>query len=86
LANPKQKAVTIQGVEFTFQHPGVRKSLQINDSSRDKHGNLMSEAYYAQLMEHVIVQPRTNWEYWDEHTELLEEVMTEAVRFLVGAK
>lgn len=79
---PKQMTQTIGGIEFTFQFPGVRKALQMVDTSKDRYGNLMSEAYYGQLMDHVIVNPRTTWEFWDENVAILEEVMSVAMRFL----
>lgn len=80
---PKQKIVTHGGVEYTLQHPGVRKALQIMDVSKGPNG-ILSEPLYGQLMEHVIVSPRTNWDYWDQHVESMEGVMTEAFRFLVA--
>lgn len=81
---PKQLVKTIGGVEYTFQFPGVRKVLQMSDLSKDRFGNLRSEPYYDQIMEHVIVSPRTNWDYWDNHVEHMEEVFGEAMRFLNG--
>ncbi|MDF2657762.1 MAG: hypothetical protein K0Q94_553 [Paenibacillus sp.] len=83
---PKQLVKTIGGVEYTFQFPGVRKAIQISDASKDRFGNLKSEPLYDQLMEHVIVEPRTNWDYWDENMEHMEEVFGTAFRFLNGAE
>lgn len=84
MSKPKQITKTIGGIEFTFQHPGIRKTLQINDTSRGDGGKFLSEQYYSQLMEHVIVNPKTNWEFWDEdeNFELLDEVMATAATFL----
>ena len=82
IKKPKQKTVTIGGIEFVFQFPGVRKALQMADASKDRYGNLLSEPYYSQIMEHVIVSPRTNWEFWDEHLDIMEDVFEEAFRFL----
>lgn len=79
---PKQKTITVGETEYVLQHPGVRKALQMKDSSRDQHRNIMAEPYYDQIMQHVIVSPKTNWEYWEEHFDDMEEVIGEAVRFL----
>jgi len=82
IKKPRQKTVTIGGIEFTFQFPGVRKAIQMTDASKNRYGQLMSEPYYAQIMEHVIVSPRTNWDFWDDHLDIMEEVFAEAIRFL----
>ncbi|MFB6475775.1 hypothetical protein ACFCW7_23225 [Paenibacillus glucanolyticus] len=81
---PKQMTKTIGGIDFTFQFPGVRKVIQMSDQSKDRHGNLMSEPYYGQIMDHVIVQPKTSWDYWDDHQDIMEEVFGTAIRFLNG--
>lgn len=81
---PKQKSETIGGIDFVFQHPGIRQLLRITDQSKNKDGVLMSETYYKQIMEHVIVAPKTDWDFWDEHDDILEEVMGAAVSFLGG--
>lgn len=83
---PKQKTETIGGIEFTFQHPGMRQLVRITDQSKNKHGVLQAEQYYQQLMTHVIVDPKTGWDFWEEHEELMEEVMAAAVNFLDGGK
>ena len=83
---PKQLVKEIGGVEYTFQFPGVRKAIQISDASKDRFGNLRSEALYEQLMDHVIVLPKTSWDYWDENMEHMEEVFSTAFRFLNGVE
>jgi hypothetical protein len=83
---PKQLVKTFGGVEYTFQFPGVRKAIQISDASKDRFGNLKSESLYEQLMEHVIVMPKTNWDYWDDHMDHMEEVFGTAFRFLNGVE
>ncbi|PDO11574.1 MAG: hypothetical protein BLM47_00080 [Candidatus Reconcilbacillus cellulovorans] len=82
IKKPRQKTVTIGGIEFTFQFPGVRKALQMADESKDRYGNLLTEKYYGQIMEHVIVNPRTNWDFWDDHLDIMEDVFEAAFRFL----
>lgn len=79
---PKQKKVTIGGIEFTFQFPGVKTALEISDRSRDRNGNLLTVPYYEQIMEHVIVNPRTDWDFWDDNVDIVEEVFGQAIRFL----
>lgn len=78
----KQTTVEIQGTEYTFQHPGVRESVRLRDRSKNKSGQLVEEKYYQELMTHVIVQPKVNWDYFDEHPEVFDDVMLAAVEFL----
>lgn len=77
----KQEKHEVDGVEYLFQFPGVRKAQQILDNSKAPGGIFVDEAYNTQLMEHVIVQPKVNWDYWDEH-EGYREVMALADNFL----
>ncbi|CRH18102.1 conserved hypothetical protein [Carnobacterium maltaromaticum] len=44
-------------------------------------GVISDEAYNHQLMEIVIIEPKTNWDYWDENAGY-REVMALADNFL----
>lgn len=77
----KQDKLTAGGVEYTFQFPGTRKSQEILDMAKGPAGKFNDTVYNEQLMEHVIVAPKTNWDYWDEH-DGYREVMDAADRFL----
>lgn len=70
-------------VTYLFQHPGVREGVKIRGRAKDQFGTMDEEKYYEELMKHVIVQPKTNWDYWEENEGFLE-VMKEASSFLVG--
>lgn len=77
----KQEKITVADVEYTFQFPGVRKAQQILDSSKGMGGVFLDEPYHTQLMDSVIVKPKTDWDYWDE-VEGYREVMSRADNFL----
>jgi hypothetical protein len=77
-----QKTITVNEVEYTLQHPGVRAGVQIRGRSKDATGHLDEEKYYTELMKHVIVQPKVDWDYWEENEGFLE-VMKEASSFLI---
>jgi hypothetical protein len=82
----RQMKYTAGGIEFTFQHPGLRLAARIKDTSRDQYGHLADEPLFTQLMEHVIVFPKTTWEWWDaepEREDIMKEVFAEALRFLI---
>lgn len=77
----KQETHKIGGIEYKFQFPGVRSAQQILDNSKGPAGIFVDEAYNKQLMDTVIVEPKTDWDYWDEH-EGYREVMALADNFL----
>lgn len=81
---PKQETQTIGGIDFTFQHPGIRTLIRISDKCKNKHGVLQAEPYYTEIMNHVIVDPKTSWDYFEEHEEIMEDVMEAAITFLNG--
>lgn len=70
-------------IEFTFQHPGVRKTTEIKDKTIDQDGQVKEAPLFEELMAHVIVFPKTTWDWWDEHDDIVAEVMAEAYRFLI---
>lgn len=78
----KQTTIEIQGTAYTFQHPGVREAVRLRDRSKNKQGHLVEEKYYQELMTHVIVQPKVNWDYFDEHPEAFDDVLLAAIELL----
>jgi hypothetical protein len=80
-----QKTVTIDDQEFVLQHPGVRAGVQLRDRSKNMNGVLEEEAFYEELMKHVIVSPKVTWESADEMgNKAFQELMKEASSFLMG--
>lgn len=76
-----QKKVTVGGVEYTLQHPGVKRAIDIVDETVRDNGNPKVTALYENYMKDVIVDPKTDWDYWEEN-EGLQEVMNEVSTFL----
>jgi hypothetical protein len=66
---------------YTFQFPGVLKTQELVDESTNGYGATVTKDYNEALMKHVIIEPKTNWPYWDEH-EGYRRVMEAADRFL----
>lgn len=77
----KQETIEVEGVEYTLQFPGVRRAQQILDASKMTNNAYSDEAYNTQLMKDVIVTPKVDWDYWDEH-EGYRTVMQLADNFL----
>jgi hypothetical protein len=70
-------------ITYVLQHPGVRGGVQLRGRAKDAMGGMDEEKYYEELMKKVIVQPKTNWDYWEEN-EGFQDVMKEASTFLMG--
>lgn len=80
-----QKQVTVEGKEYTLQHPGVRAGVQLRDRSKDINGNMVEEKLYTELMNHVVVNPKVTWETVEEiGSKAFTELMKEASTFLMG--
>jgi hypothetical protein len=67
--------------EYTLQFPGIRKTEELFDEARNAVGILEQKKYNELLMKHVIVEPKTDWDYWDEN-EGYRRVMDAADTFL----
>lgn len=80
-----KKQVTVEGTEFTFQHPGTRAFAQIQDRIQTENGAPSNEKLSEEIFKHVIVEPKVDFEYFDEH-EGYEEVLKEAFTFLRTGK
>ena len=77
----KQEEIEVAGTTYTLQFPGVRRAQQILDASKNLNGTFSSEVYNKALMDEVIVDPKTGWDYWDEHAGYME-VLDRADTFL----
>ncbi|MFY0324907.1 hypothetical protein [Bacillus sp. YIM B13590] len=79
----KQKKVTIQGTEYTLQHPGTRRMVELQDEAVNLNtGKPTSADLYDLYMKEVVVDPRVNYEYFDEHEGFME-LMREVQSFLI---
>lgn len=74
----RQETVEIAGEEYTFQFPGMKYALPI---MRKQYSDDANE-FVEELMDKIIVKPKTNWEYWDEHSGF-DEVISEASEFFL---
>ncbi|ADV95571.1 hypothetical protein BSn5_14815 [Bacillus subtilis BSn5] len=79
----KQKKVTIQGTEYTLQHPGTRRMVELQDEAVNLNtGKPTSADLYDLYMKEVVVDPKVNYEYFDEHEGFME-LMREVQSFLI---
>ncbi|MDK2600259.1 hypothetical protein QO179_20190 [Bacillus stercoris] len=79
----KQKKVTIQGTEYTLQHLGTRRMVELQDEAVNLNtGKPTSADLYDLYMKEVVVDPKVNYEYFDEHEGFME-LMREVQSFLI---
>lgn len=71
----KQRTEVVNGREYKFQGIPVRHRVKFRDQAKNKHGVVNEEKYYELLMKHVVIEPKVDWEYFDEHDEDFEEVI-----------
>lgn len=80
-----QKKVTVEGIEYTLQHPGSLEYTRIQDRMVNDSGVPSAEKTAKEMFNHVIVDPKVSFEYFDEH-DGMEEVLKEAMTFLRSGK
>ncbi|ARW50296.1 MULTISPECIES: hypothetical protein [Levilactobacillus] len=81
----KTETITVEDFDgpkdYTFFFPGLKKAHNLVDFARMGNGVIDNTTYNEGLMKTVIVEPKTDWDYWDEH-DGYGKVMDEADRFL----
>lgn len=80
-----KKTVEVEGKEYTFQHPGTRAMAQIQDRIQMENGSPSNEKLSEEIFKHVIVEPKVDFDYFDEN-DGYEEVVKEAFSFLRTGK
>ncbi|PZD96398.1 hypothetical protein DNH61_07765 [Paenibacillus sambharensis] len=80
----KQKVVkTASGKEYVLQHPGVRAVTKISDRIKNKHGVIMDERLCDEMLQHIVVEPKTTLESFDSYPEMID-VVRRAFAFISG--
>ncbi|WP_313150947.1 hypothetical protein [Lysinibacillus capsici] len=79
----EQKEITVNGVDYIIQYPGLREAIRMRDNSKNENGVQVGEKLYNDLMEHVVFLKeggKVNYEHFEENGGFTE-VMKEAVKF-----
>lgn len=78
-----QKEITVEGIDYILQHPGLLESIRMRDRSKNENGAIIEENLYKELMEHVIFIKdggKATFEHFEENGGF-KEVIQEASRF-----
>ncbi len=88
-----QKTVKVEGVDYTLQFPGHREKTRIIDRCSTETGGFSNEKMAEELFQHVIVDPKVDWDYFDGNEEKgieahdgYDELIKEASTFLRSGK
>lgn len=79
----EQKEITVEGIDYVIQYPGLREAIRMRDNSKNEHGVQVGEKLYSALMEHVVFLKgggKVTYEHFEENGGFTE-VMKEAVNF-----
>ena len=79
----EQKTITVEGIEYTLQHPGLLESIRMRDRSKNDAGSMIEELIYRELMEHVIFLKdggKASFDYFEENPGF-SDVIKEAMSF-----
>lgn len=79
----EQKEITVDGIDYVLQYPGLREAVRMRDNAKNQHGVVVNETLYNSLMEHVVFLKeggKVTYEHFEEHSGFTE-VFSEAVKF-----
>lgn len=79
----QKKVITKSGKEYTLQHPGVRNVTKITDRVKNKFGIPSDERLALEMLEHVIVEPKTKLDDFKSYMEMTE-IVGKAFAFITG--
>lgn len=84
MSNFKQKNFTSKsGKTYVFQRPGARAMTKITDRVKNKFGVPQDERLAEEMLQHVVVDPKTKIDDFETYAEL-NEVVSAAYQFASG--
>lgn len=80
----EQRTEEINGTTYVFQFPGIRAANEMSDRCKNQHGVVMQTKMTEEFFKHVIVEPKVNWDYFEEKPEDFSEVIKVANEVFQG--
>lgn len=80
----EQRTEEINGTNYVFQFPGVRAANEITDRAKNQHGVTQQTKMTEEFFKHVIVEPKVNWDYFEEKPEDFMKVIEVANEVFQG--
>lgn len=71
----EQRVEEVNGTKYTFQFPGVRAANEMADRAKNEHGVMMQTKLQEELWKHVVVDPKVNFEYFEDKLEDYPKVL-----------
>ncbi len=82
----KQKKATVDGQEYTLQHPGAMWYLEMVDECKNATGVLQVSKYTQKMFENVVVQPKVTVEDFEDDLKKVNNLLNEVEDFVNGGK
>lgn len=83
MSSAKQKTITVAGTEYILQKVTPREWARLRDRCKNRFGNVVEENFMAEILKHIVVEPKVTLDDFDEWADA-QEVCNEAVRFQLG--
>lgn len=80
----EQKKITINEKEYTLQKVMPREWLRMKDRSKNKHGQVVEENFYSEILKHIVVDPKKSLDDFTNMNEV-DELVKAAARFQTGS-
>jgi len=77
----RTKTTTIREKEYTFQEIPARQFLKMKQRCTDKNGQPIQEAFYSEILEHIVVSPKVKID--DFGFSELDELASAAMEFQI---
>ena len=65
----------VNGTKYVFQYPGKRACLRITDEATTNENKRLNEKFIDLMLKNIVVQPKVDLDYFDEHDEDYERVV-----------
>lgn len=82
-APDRQKTIKIGDTEYTFQRVPMRAWLEMKDNCKNQHGVVLESKLTAEILKHIVVEPRLTIDDFENEAELVEVAST-AISFQQG--
>lgn len=80
----EQKKITVNETEYTLQKVMPREWLRMKDRSKNKHGQVVEENFYSEILKHIVVSPKKSLDDFTNMSEV-DEIVKAAARFQTGS-
>ncbi len=78
-----ESQIEIRGKEYTLKKLPPREWARLRDRCKNRFGHILEEKFLSEIFDHLVVNPRTTLDDFDDWDEC-QEVANAAVEFQLG--